>query len=402
MSISPYEAAKVERDLNLNYLFNIVPLVVLYYDYALTFAREVELFWPHRARLNGISIVFFLNRYVSIVGHIPIAVSTVTQNAAEVCERIHKYNEYFEVILQLLVAALCAMRVYALYNKNRYILLGFGVIMCTTLIVGCTAIATEAGDAVTRVSYTSIRGCNSNLALSDEGGQFLAIAWSGVLVFDIIIFGLTLYKAFKVGYNVPLIRVLVRDGSLYFFVLFFVNLANILTLLLAPTLLKDSATAFTNVFSTTLVSRLMLNLRSDSASLMRSRDRRGQTADVPVTTTMLELGMLAHPTTILEREDGEEFEIQQPSGRVRGIPLLAPHFPPPLEMAYTDATSFTASLLSTNTTSSNFGTDKLTKPEKDFTTALSNLAEMHGSDYTPPAHGHSSKRTKKSTKKDGN
>lgn len=41
----------------------------------------------------------------------------------------------------------------------------------------------------------------------------LSIAWSGVLAFDVIVFVLTLYKAIKVGYNVPLIQVLVRDGK---------------------------------------------------------------------------------------------------------------------------------------------------------------------------------------------
>jgi hypothetical protein len=41
----------------------------------------------------------------------------------------------------------------------------------------------------------------------------LSIAWSGVLAFDIIVFALTVYKAIKVGYKVPLIRGLVRDGK---------------------------------------------------------------------------------------------------------------------------------------------------------------------------------------------
>jgi hypothetical protein len=33
------------------------------------------------------------------------------------------------------------------------------------------------------------------------------------LAFDIIVFALTVYKAIKVGYKVPLIRGLVRDGK---------------------------------------------------------------------------------------------------------------------------------------------------------------------------------------------
>jgi len=43
----------------------------------------------------------------------------------------------------------------------------------------------------------------------------LSIAWMGMLVFDIIVFALTLYKAIRVGYKVPLIHGLIRDGKRY-------------------------------------------------------------------------------------------------------------------------------------------------------------------------------------------
>jgi hypothetical protein len=41
----------------------------------------------------------------------------------------------------------------------------------------------------------------------------LSIAWSGIMLFDIIVFALTIYKATKVGYKVPLIQIVIRDGT---------------------------------------------------------------------------------------------------------------------------------------------------------------------------------------------
>jgi hypothetical protein len=41
----------------------------------------------------------------------------------------------------------------------------------------------------------------------------LSIAWSGIMLFDIIVFVLTIYKATKVGYKVPLIQIVIRDGT---------------------------------------------------------------------------------------------------------------------------------------------------------------------------------------------
>ena len=40
----------------------------------------------------------------------------------------------------------------------------------------------------------------------------LSIAWSGIMLFDIIVFIFTIYKATKVGYKVPLIQIVIRDG----------------------------------------------------------------------------------------------------------------------------------------------------------------------------------------------
>src|SRR6266404_5478142 len=48
-------------------------LAILYYDYVLTFSREVEYFWPKSYRTSWISLLFFLNRYLAIFGNIPIA-----------------------------------------------------------------------------------------------------------------------------------------------------------------------------------------------------------------------------------------------------------------------------------------------------------------------------------------
>ncbi|KAI0302841.1 hypothetical protein B0F90DRAFT_1816388 [Multifurca ochricompacta] len=212
-------ATETEWYLHLNYFLNIIPLVILYYDYVLTFSWEVECFWPHRYRMGWVSFMFFLNRYMSIFGYIPLIMGLSFKKSFGndlFCQRMDRYNEYFEMLLQSLVAVLCAVRVYALYNKNVYILGGLVTLIVATIAVGFAAIATESGDVMVHIPQYGIRGCGLNLALSDEGGHFLAIAWSGFLAFDIIVFGLTLYRAIKVGYNVPLIQVLVRDGSLYF------------------------------------------------------------------------------------------------------------------------------------------------------------------------------------------
>lgn len=118
------------------------PLAILYYDYALTFAREVEHFWPSPYRTGSwVSVIFFLNRYLAIFGHIPILIGLIPSMSCKVsapryrlpcfishvpslkmrtcssshtfacgltltkCSwQVHHYSGYFGMALQLLVA----------------------------------------------------------------------------------------------------------------------------------------------------------------------------------------------------------------------------------------------------------------------------------------------------------
>src|ERR1700761_6381707 len=63
-------------------------VAILYYDYALTFSREVEHFWPNpyyrTVRTGWVSFVFLLNRYFAILGHIPIVIGLIPSKSCEV------------------------------------------------------------------------------------------------------------------------------------------------------------------------------------------------------------------------------------------------------------------------------------------------------------------------------
>ena len=48
---------------------------MLYYDYVLTISREIQLLWPPHNKQGWFTLAFFLNRYIPIVGILPIAIS---------------------------------------------------------------------------------------------------------------------------------------------------------------------------------------------------------------------------------------------------------------------------------------------------------------------------------------
>ena len=59
------------------YCFNISLLIclqaLLFYDYCLTLGVEIEHFWK-RARISAVAALFVLNRYLTLLGQIPLIV----------------------------------------------------------------------------------------------------------------------------------------------------------------------------------------------------------------------------------------------------------------------------------------------------------------------------------------
>ncbi|KAH9955844.1 hypothetical protein BC827DRAFT_826161 [Russula dissimulans] len=203
------------------------------------------------------------------------------------CVGLHIYHEWFVVVVQTHALILCLIRVYALYGRSQRMLafLSFAGLMSFVAATGAILAGRHAGGEIIPV-LSSFVGCSQYTP--PVGGRYGAIAWTGVTVFDSIVFTLTLYKAFTIGRGIRLLDVIVRDGTIYFSVLFIMNLANILSLRYSPPLLKTATPTLTNVFvsiqplmifasvsiliiasrlSITLVSRLVLNLREQSAVL---------------------------------------------------------------------------------------------------------------------------------------
>ena len=50
-------------------------LVMLYYDYLLTLPREIQFLWPPHNTQGWFTLACFLNRYIPIIGVLPIVVS---------------------------------------------------------------------------------------------------------------------------------------------------------------------------------------------------------------------------------------------------------------------------------------------------------------------------------------
>ncbi|KAI0790367.1 hypothetical protein C8Q75DRAFT_113008 [Abortiporus biennis] len=89
--ITRLKSTQIQSDVNLYFYLSCISLTILYYDYILTLAAEINLYWypivstigsrhsasvyaRQRSKFSVLTVVFFFTRYLAIFGHIPTAI----------------------------------------------------------------------------------------------------------------------------------------------------------------------------------------------------------------------------------------------------------------------------------------------------------------------------------------
>ncbi|KAG6913899.1 hypothetical protein DXG01_003648 [Tephrocybe rancida] len=188
---------------------------------------------------------------------------------------------------QVIVGILLIMRTYALYDRSLRVLLFICSCALAAIIFGMWSVASGHGTKAIE-SYTPQAGCIPPVSVVDA--TRLANAWIGTLMFDILIFGMTMFKSWRRGHrgDRSLLYILTRDGALYFGIMAVV-------VLVSPEYQRGFTTILANIISSTLISRLMLNLR-DPKLIGRYRTRPTHST-YPVLSTVLELNTFSDATT---------------------------------------------------------------------------------------------------------
>ncbi|KAL7278224.1 hypothetical protein ACG7TL_008199 [Trametes sanguinea] len=189
-------------------------LVLVLYEYVVTFADEIELFWKGKA--SSASVMFFLNRYLSLLGYLAAAPGTYHPITDIGCRLTIVMFQGADLLRYFPQAAFSSLRVYALSDRKRW-------------LAGC---AIAADFLVVTVTWWKTRK------------------------------SLKLYRQanLKTTYG----SLILRDGTLYFLSLLTLNVLHLALTLLAYTQEYISVSympIFTSPITSILVSRFLLNLR---------------------------------------------------------------------------------------------------------------------------------------------
>ncbi|KLO11407.1 hypothetical protein SCHPADRAFT_942111 [Schizopora paradoxa] len=252
----------------------LVAFTVMYYDYLLTLHDEVLLFWGSNSR-TSMGVLFLIGRYLQLFGNAAI----VVQNFGNLSNEV-------------IVGAVLIIRTYAVYGKRFIIFIALFILVFILFILAVWAVFAPAPPPMLMPDESSI-GCPmalSNEQLSGIIAGRIALVWEGMLFVDTIILCLTAYKVYRLRKSSAkdLLKMLLRDGFVYYLIISIANSVNIVTFLSPVPSFRGTGSTFANVVSATSISRLMLNIRKRAHSQypsLRSRSLEEElTADIFVST----------------------------------------------------------------------------------------------------------------------
>ncbi|KAH9849633.1 hypothetical protein C2E23DRAFT_888117 [Lenzites betulinus] len=235
---------------------------MIFYDIAITFGDEVEKIW--KQRFTGATVLWFLNRYLSPLGYIVIIVSFHDPSWSKAtCQRYVLYPEVLKIFTATAVGVIFILRLYSIYSKSNVVLYGFGALLVLELGIKIWAFT----DGTMLQLPPGLVGCI--LTGKSSPGDRIIYTWVAELVFDSVVFFATLYRTIQlyrrtmIGDAQSLITIIMRDGIMYFAAIFVSNLVTVLMFILATPDLKVINASFSTLITSLMVSRLMLNLRSE-------------------------------------------------------------------------------------------------------------------------------------------
>jgi len=176
------------------------------------------------------------------------------------CQRWNLFSNWTIPVVMMLTEALLVLRVGAMYRNSQkvYIPLWILFVCCTAsnfAIAGVTLNHTWP----TRSPAPSVVGC----VLSGSERLFWLI-WIPTMVMETTLFVLTVVQVvhhMRAGADETLVQLVLRDGFLYFIVIFALLLANIIICVSTTMLFYSIIVQMTLTLSSIMASRLFLNLR---------------------------------------------------------------------------------------------------------------------------------------------
>lgn len=306
-AIDPSVIVLVEHG-DISKYFTVAPFTMMVYDIFLTFPIEVEKIW--KQRFSGLTLLWVLNRWVYLICAIFMVTEFVDPGwGPDLCSKTYKFPGLLDLGQRLVVGTIFALRIYCIYNRNVFVTL---LVLLFILVELAFKIFVAAQLATPVIAPLGQGGCFESTS-SQLTRQTLGF-WITELTTDGAVLCLTAYRVYTAYWRHryfvrgTLWRVIFMDGLMYFVVVFSGNLATVILYPIMPTELKPVAGPLGAYITSTLVSRLILNLKVAGSV----EDTEVTTSSVLTTlgsNTRMEELIFGNMVNEMENSTGSEFSI---------------------------------------------------------------------------------------------
>ncbi|KAI0075079.1 hypothetical protein K474DRAFT_1664666 [Panus rudis PR-1116 ss-1] len=240
-----------------------VSFIILIWEHIVTFDDEVECIWKgKKSWRTPIVWLFLLNRYLTPLGFILNLYAYLSPTwTLERCNHFVRFEGSMTVTGLNVAALMMFLRVYAMYPRQHlihaFVLTVFGVEFGVNIWLLTHGVAVH--------HHRQVHACT--MIFDDDIVEHTHIASASAwlpLLYDTIIFALTLNRTLRPVLHKSfdtIARVLLRDGLLYYSVIFSINVVLILMIAFAPPGIQNITAQMELLLTVAMMSRITLHLK---------------------------------------------------------------------------------------------------------------------------------------------
>jgi len=255
-----HKVASGLADANVAKEYALASWALFLYEYCITFDEEVTNIWRTRgSRL--LKVLWVFNRYTFFLSFTPTLLLSFVPLSPDQCRMFVKFPAAMQIILNASADCTLLLRTYAVYACQRWVL----VLLLPLVFIEAAVESWAVTMGVPAELPPGVAGCI--LTGNPADGDRFALYWIGQLVFPTLALGMTVGRIVflrRAGLSKGSITdILLRDGVIYFAVIFLANLANIISVATAAQSIQQINAPFSEMITTVMICRLILNLRTD-------------------------------------------------------------------------------------------------------------------------------------------
>ncbi|KAF9007424.1 hypothetical protein BDQ17DRAFT_1422801 [Cyathus striatus] len=238
---------------------NVASIVLLYYDYLLTFNLEVSLIWP--SNWGAMKILFLLARYTPFIDSLIVFYHHFAPNISqESCLKAYEANGWMYIAGACFAEIILTLRTWAVWRKDPVVKFGLPAFFIAVWVASCVIVAKFLRTLeFAHAPYPGFRGC-----LVIGGSSILCILWILLMVFNtgtLILMGLRASRTRRLVVTSELLQTVYRDGITYYIYLFVLSLVNVILVLKLPLDYVNLLSTLERVMQSILGCRVILHIR---------------------------------------------------------------------------------------------------------------------------------------------